>query len=958
MSFLSLVLVNLGFAQDRGINPIQLKIGSLDVSSLNLASGGCVQVPILINDPNTSRDLRDISFTLEISDPQNVISGGISTNMLVANGFSPTGAGTGTVGISNPGTNLANSNGTSTPNCSLVFNQATEGSGPALNFAPNTNTFANWAINNNGGGVGRKVGYLIDAVGNGSLGMTTMNTDTLIAVLEIPIIASPGIADITITAVPGMDTNTYTYDDGALLNKVQIQEDFELPEPAVISIGDRIELKLGSVTVAPSSLGSGGCIQVPILMNDPVNMRDMRDLTFTFAISDPSNVISGGIGANMLVANAFAPTGAGSGVAGIRNPGVDLANSNGTSTPSCGAVFNQATEGQGPAIDFPPNVNTFANWFINNNGGGVGNKVGFIIDAVGNGSIGSTVANQDTLLAILEIPIISNPGNAQIVISPVMAPDANSYTYNSVPKRKGGGVQVSEDFILPQPALVNIFDVVDCSGASVTPTNPTWSDPQDGGIGGALSFTFPGTALADQIHITSSDGLDVTIPSAGATTTYAIDTTNDGSPSAGANRTYSVVYEVEFPPASGTYVGGVPCNLSPTWAPASANMVWDPVPVAGQPTTLDATLFNAVYASARYANLTGPNAVNLSLVAPSSGDGTNTLVFNNLLSIASVSGSDVGTYTLSGVGPDGNPFTANLVLVLEPPQIIFNCSSITPVQIGGMASIPLAGNDGVVDFTVIYNGTTYDNLPSGNFDLPNIVGNSSSVTLRANGFDAMGNPIFDEVVCDLDYVAPTCFATQDPTGPVDVGTVVTLSLATTNAVSATINGVPMTPDVDPNTNFNVTWTATHVAVAPATVTAIATNPDGETSSCSWDIEVNCDAGFVSLAQPGQAGICIAGIGGVSYDVYSSDTCSVGNGSPLPADAQLAGTIFISTTGVTTCAPIVVLPDSCYYLACEGTTIILDAYGYRTVPTLKSLGLVVFMGLLMATGLLLKRRQRT
>lgn len=723
-----------------------------------------------------------------------------------------------------------------------------------------------------------------------------------------------------------------------------------------------ILLKIGSVTVAPSSLTSGGCIQVPVIINDPsTNNRDLRDITVTLEISDPSNVISGGIAANMVVANGFSPTGAGTGTVGLTSPGTNLANSNGTATPNCSAVFNQATEGQGPALSFAGNTNTFANWSINNNGGGVGRKVCFLADLVGNANIGMIPQNTDTLVIVLEIPIISSPGQAQITIQPFVGLDTNFYTYDSgVRDEHGNRVQVQEDFQLPaSPATVNIFDPVDCAGATTSPTNPTWADPQDGGIGGALTFNFPGTALADQIHLTSSDGLDVIIPSAGATTTYSIDTANDSSPTSGADRTYTATYQVEFPPGSDEYVDGTPCAINPTWADASAAMAWDPQPVFAQATTLDITLTNAVYGGVtkkggpRYANLTGPNGVNVDLTVPSSGGGTNVLVFNDVISIGSVSNVHVGTYTVTGIGPDGNSFSEDIVLTLEPPDNQTVCANITAADIEGSVTIPLAGNDGTVDFTVIYDGTTYDDLPEGDFVLNNIVGDVTSVTIRANGFDSNGDPVFDEIVCDINYNLPTCVASQDPEGTVDVGTVIDLSLATTNAVAVTINGVPMTPSVDPDDNYNVTWSAQHTAIMDTTVTAVVTNADGETTTCSWIIDINCiDPTIVSVAPVGQSGITIYGTFGCTYTVR---IIQHNTGASNDYDVEITTLTNPALNEGTGTLNVVIPPDAWIEVGQEGIPTVTDMIA--TVPTLGEYGMMAFVLLLMGAGMYIIRKRQ-
>ena len=176
---------------------------------------------------------------------------------------------------------------------------------------------------------------------------------------------------------------------------------------------------------------------------------------------------------------------------------------------------------------------------------------------------------------------------------------------------------------------------------------------------------------------------------------------------------------------------------------------------------------------------------------------------------------------------------------IAPPTNTTNCALLTQADIGGSTDITLSG-DAVSDFTVIYNGTTFDNLPAGVFTLPSVVGDVQNVTIRANG-TINGSPGFDQTSCNIPYNLPTCAATQDPdssVSPVDVGTVVTLALASTNAVSTTVDSIPMTPDADPDTNFSVAWSATHVAVADTVLTGESTSPDGGTVECTWAIDVN------------------------------------------------------------------------------------------------------------------------
>jgi hypothetical protein len=611
----------------------------------------------------------------------------------------------------------------------------------------------------------------------------------------------------------------------------------------------------------------------------------------------------------------------------------------------------------GPAIDFAPNSNAFANWSINNNQGGIGRKQGFLIDLVGNGSLGTSVQNTDVLIAVLEIPIIASPGQAQILITATptgVVAGGNTYTWDDGVRvnDEGERIQIVEDFTLPaMPAQLNIFDPVDCAGAT-TNSSIDWADPNDGGTGGQVVFNFPGTTNADQVHVVGNDGYDNTVASGGSSTSLTIDTDPDGSPDPDFDVSYSATYQVEFPPMSGTFIDGAACVLTPPWSATTAAMVWDPTPVIGMSTTLDITLTNARWDGARYGNLTGPNGVNVDLTVPTSGAGTNVLVFADALTINPIDNTHVGNYTVTGIGPGTNTYSETIVLTLEPPVNQTVCANITEASIEGSVTIPLAGNDGAVDFTVIYDGTTYDNLPEGDFVLSNIVGDVTDVITRANGFDSGGNPIFDEVVCDLNYALPTCVSSQDPPGTVDVGTVITLFLDTTNAIAATVEGSPMTPDVDPDDNFNVQWSAAHVAVADTILTGTVTNSDGETSTCTWTIDINCiDPSIVSVARVGEVGITIHGTFDCEYTVRITEHSS---GTSTDYDVLIDVLTIPSLNEGEGTLDVVVPPDSWIEVGQVGFPSATDMV--PTVPTLGEWGLIAFIALLMGAGVLFMRKR--
>lgn len=190
-----------------------------------------------------------------------------------------------------------------------------------------------------------------------------------------------------------------------------------------------IQLRIGDLTVATTALTSTACLQVPIFLRDPDAPRSLRDLTLTLQIAGDTGIIAGGVATEMLVVNAFT----GGSLVGIANPGVNLTNnSSGTGAPSCSLVFNQATEGLGPELSFMAGAQN-ASWIASNNQGGIGRKQGFAFSPIGQ-SIGSTVPGQDHLIGVLVVPVVSNPGAAQLTVTATpnnVVADANVYTWGS-----------------------------------------------------------------------------------------------------------------------------------------------------------------------------------------------------------------------------------------------------------------------------------------------------------------------------------------------------------------------------------------------------------------------------------------------------------------------------------------------------------------------------------------------
>ena len=284
------------------------------------------------------------------------------------------------------------------------------------------------------------------------------------------------------------------------------------------------------------------------------------------------------------------------------------------------------------------------------------------------------------------------------------------------------------------------------------------------------------------------------------------------------------------------------------------------------------------------------------------------------------------------------------------PTNTTDCSAIGTVNIGGDAVITLAGTD-VVDFTVVYNGITFAGLPAGDFTLPNLNGNATTVLIQANGSGTS-----DDITCTLDFATPSCVATQDPdttVTPVDIGTVLTLTLETTGAMSATIDGVPMTlVSGTAGTDEMLTFEATTTVITNTTIEATITNPDGETSTCSWDIFTNCqEPTLVSVAPIGESGIVISGSIGCIYSVFLTDQRT---GAETVFDVEITAARGAGLgNGI---LDVIVPPDTNICVGFQGLP--NPGCNFTTVPTLGTWGLFLFLVLMVAAALFVRRKQLT
>ena len=725
----------------------------------------------------------------------------------------------------------------------------------------------------------------------------------------------------------------------------------------------QIELVIGDLTVDPADITAGACIQVPIMINDPdLNARMLKDITFTVEITGDTGVINGLISDSFLVANAF---GAGATFTGITSPGTDLSNVNGEPTPSCSSIFNQATLGSGPAIDFEAG-SANATWFINNNGGGVGRKSGFVIN-FGGQVIGTTTLGANQLIGVLEIPIVGSPPPSQLVVTATpngVVADANIYTWDDGTRidENGDRVDTTDDFDLTNAVgTINLVAPINCDPGDVVITDNyggsagalNWrdvaADPDNNG--GDITLTIDHSANVEEIRIATAGG-DIIVPAVGTQTIVNLNTEDDGFPNgAVTTNTFDVFFRFDF--MGMTVESDTPCNESVTWAAAVADLT-GPVPqIIGNPFTFDITLTNARSAGGVYGTLTPPTDPVINLTAPTNVNAeTNVLTFQHV--IASLDNDDAGTWTLNTSGP-GTGNTASDTFIIS-----FNCPTGTtasvanPVTIGGTAMMTFSATDQLgwrVEYPIGNTVFTTNDPGVTNFDVPGVTGNDDMVRVCATGFG--GNPpgACEECVdVTLIYANPTCMTAQSPDStvtPVDVGTVITLSLTTTGAVEAELEGIPMTAVVGtPGITDAVVWEASHTAVADTVLQATATNPDGVEVTCDFVIDINCiDPMIVSVAPVGQVGITISGTPDCEYTVRVTNH----NTGSSPEYTVLVG------PGGTGTLDIVIPPDAWIEVGQLGIPVVTDSV--MTVPILGNLGFIVFVMLLIGAAVYFMRKRR-
>ena len=226
----TLVLVLFGWLATVPLSAqLKLVIGDLSIASEHLNEPTCVQIPIFIQDPDMQgRYLAVVNYVLELTGDVGIIDGGVATDMLVVRGFYTSND----TGVTNPPTDLENLSPVNDPSplCGNIINQAILGGSEHI-FATGTNNLLNWILNNNYESMGFKLALALDIFNVEALAQLTQDELYLVGVLEIPLIANPGDAQITISVVdPMVSTDPAWYNWGVNTTDPWLLDDFDTSE--------------------------------------------------------------------------------------------------------------------------------------------------------------------------------------------------------------------------------------------------------------------------------------------------------------------------------------------------------------------------------------------------------------------------------------------------------------------------------------------------------------------------------------------------------------------------------------------------------------------------------------------------------------------------------------------------------------------------------------------------------
>jgi hypothetical protein len=743
---------------------------------------------------------------------------------------------------------------------------------------------------------------------------------------------------------------------------------------AGMSFAQSVTFRVQEIVVPPSQITSTKCVQLGIFMDYTGPSATWGHFEASLDYTLPSAAFVDG-NPFVNVTDFDNPP-----KAGITSPGQVMTNDGGMTTPcAIGDIINSATLG-GPNVNLMVGAGGVAA-IVTESVVPAGATGSIDITSLSFGSLFTTNDGESYLMAIIEFPLAAGQGTGQVDVVFRNTGPADNFITDGVttlaPTLDDGWIQVFDTIDCGDGTNFAVFDdVVGTGTASTLNGNASigldYLDPTFGGAGGEMDVAINFGNGVSAYQITGTDGFDtgqVMVVGPGSDSQTINPDTSGGN-------SYELTFFVLGLDGI-TLVPGTACTLTQSWNPASCNATWTNNGIGGANSVFTVSLTNAFPSAGVFASVDVPA-------------GATGIADFDITDATGQTGTSGGTVTLEVVDqaiPDGTWAGDWFVTNLSAPggadrsggnsgneeggkgEGVFqggaSCSDVlgftcptnnataNVATIGSTITINLIGSD-ELSWDVSYNGVTTTGISpdDATFVTPNnAVASATTITVVANGVGPDGLPCPDTQVITLDFVAPACTsATQNPDStvtPVDVGTVITLTLVTSGAISAEIDNVAMTlASGTPGVTNSVTWEATHVAVADTTVTATITNPDGETTTCSWNIEINCiDPTIASVGPVGGNGITIAGTPDCVYTIRIT--------SHIDGTVDLYDvTVGPDGNGVLN---IVIPPDVWIEVGQQGIPVVTDST--FTVPTLGQWGLFAFVTLLLATGVFFMRRKR-
>jgi hypothetical protein len=433
------------------------------------------------------------------------------------------------------------------------------------------------------------------------------------------------------------------------------------------------------------------CLQVPVYLENITDdlTLELTELRIGLEVSDAPGTLSGALDQPMLIVNAFAPARRGHGHRRTAQPGHSNSPTRRRVRTRCPRVPPRAT--WWPWIPHKPSTSPKARetpeWTTTNTPA-TGEKTAV---ATAGGAVFGTLAPGDrVLVAVVVLPIGAQPQLGTFSITPLANPVdsiANlGYAAIVTSSAKGGDPQPGPITGAIQAGDVGSANVtVNTVNCTVPPTvtdtldNDTsttgvtfkYRDPALGGVGGGATVTINHPAGIDRILLGSNTGLNKQVTPTGTQTTVSLNSGADGWPPTGSSEfTLTTTFWTEYPPLSGTFYDGTPCETVHAWEQTTCELIANPgfTVTAGTPVSFNVVLRNVRLDGGLYGKLLfsdgGPSIDAASLTVP----GTallEALTFFNVLSIPSAAPSNNGTYSLSYMPAESDFSTVGCFEVLS-----------------------------------------------------------------------------------------------------------------------------------------------------------------------------------------------------------------------------------------------------------------------------------------------------